>query len=203
MNRFDALASSWDADPEKAERARRVARAIIERTQPGGHWLDYGAGTGALGLSLLGHAEQLTLADSSLGMLATAGQKIAVAGLADRVQTLELDLGANGTTDQRFDGAVSLLVLHHIDDVERAVARLAGLLRPGGWLALSDLEDEDGSFHGDHAPHAHHHGFDRERVADWVRRAGLVDVDLTTPYALHKNGRAYPLFLVMGRLPAA
>lgn len=203
MNRFDALASNWDADPEKAERARRVAEAIKERTRPGGHWLDYGAGTGALGLSLLGHAEQLTLADSSVGMLVTADQKIAAAGLADRVRTVELDLGANGTIDQRFHGVASLLVLHHIEDAEQAVTRLAGLLRPGGWLALSDLEDEDGSFHGDHAPHAHHHGFDRELVADWVRRAGLVEIDLTTPHALHKNGRAYPLFLVVARLPVA
>lgn len=198
-NRFDALASSWDDDPVKADRAQQVASAIIGRTSPGGHWLDYGAGTGALGLSLLGHVDQITLADSSAGMLAAATQKIAANGLAERAQTIELDLSTADADAGRFDGVVSLLTLHHIEDARSAVGRLAAMLRPGGWLALSDLDAEDGSFHGEHSPHAHHHGFDRARMAQWFTELGLVDIDVSTPYALSKGGRAYPLFLVVGR----
>lgn len=203
-NRFDALASSWDDDPAKAERAQRVASEIIARTTPGGHWLDYGAGTGALGLSLLGHAEQVTLADSSAGMLAAAARKIADAGLADQVDTIELDLGSSDQAGRaRYAGVVSLLTLHHIDDAAAAVRRLAALVRPGGWLALADLDAEDGSFHGAQSPHAHHHGFDRAAVVDWLRAAGLAEIESGTADTLLKNGRDYPVFLVTGRVPDA
>ena len=70
---FDRLAQQWDDDPAKLQRARAVASAIAQRTTRGGVWLDYGAGTGALGLALLGHADRLVLADSSaVGPLSTS-----------------------------------------------------------------------------------------------------------------------------------
>ena len=73
---FDRLARQWDDDPAKLQRARAVASAIAQRTTPGGVWLDYGAGTGALGLALLGHADRLVLADSSAGMVAAPAGRV-------------------------------------------------------------------------------------------------------------------------------
>ncbi|MGB3954888.1 MAG: class I SAM-dependent methyltransferase [Brooklawnia sp.] len=204
---FDRLAGQWDDDPARLHRAAAVASAIIQRTTAGGTWLDYGAGTGALGLALLGHADRVVLADSSEAMVAASRTKIATARLADRVRAVRVDLARGDELSERFDGVASLLALHHIGDAASLIGRLAGLLRPGGWLALADLDAEDGSFHG----HPHdggrgvspaHHGFERAEVADWLAAAGLVEVRFSTPWREHKEGRDYPVFLAVGRLAA-
>jgi predicted TPR repeat methyltransferase len=74
MSDFDAQASTWDSDPAKVDRARRVAAAIVRSVPDLGlrSVLDYGAGTGLLGFELLPRAAQVTLADTSEGMLAVA-----------------------------------------------------------------------------------------------------------------------------------
>lgn len=199
---FDDLAMAWDDDPQRGERARKVASAIKQRTTPGGHWLDYGAGTGVLGLALLGHADRVSLADSSAGMLEVSRAKVAAAGLDDRVRTVQLDLETQEAAPDRYHGVASLQALHHIDDVGRAIARLAAMLRPGGWLALADLDAEDGSFHtGHHGVRPAHHGFRRDQLRTWMTSAGLVDIDFSTPVVLHKNDRDYSIFLVVGRRP--
>lgn len=213
-NPFDELAKAWDDDPVRLERAAKVASAIKSRTGSGGKWLDYGAGTGALGLSLLGHADEVVLADSSAGMLEASRAKIAASGLAARVRVLKLDLTAEDGPSDAFVGVASLQALHHIDDVGQVIAKLAAMVRPGGWLALSDLDAEDGRFHGGghgaghggaHSGSHHtvpaHHGFSRDQVRVWLEAAGLVDIEFATPAVQHKNGRDYPLFLAVARRP--
>ncbi len=202
-NPFDALAGVWDDDPEKLERARVVAAAIRARTTGGGVWLDYGAGTGALGLALLGHADAVVLADSSAGMVQAARAKVDASGLGERVEVVELDLSRDADLQGEYDAVVSLLALHHIDQVDEVVKRLTAMLRPGGWLALSDLDAEDGSFHGHHhGVRPAHHGFSRDQLRAWLNQAGLVDIDVSTPWVNVKEGRDYPLFLAVGRKPS-
>lgn len=41
-------------------------------------------------------------------------------------------------TERRFDVILMVGVLHHLDDMPGAMARLVGLLRPGGWLVANE-----------------------------------------------------------------
>lgn len=44
--------------------------------------------------------------------------------------------------DERFDTVVSVLALHHVDDLEVALDRITGLLRPGGTLVLVEFASD-------------------------------------------------------------
>src|SRR5512142_1556542 len=101
---FDARARTWDDDPSKGERARRVAEAIAARVPSLSTRavLEYGAGTGLLGLALRPLVASVTLADSSREMLAVAREKIASSG-ASNATTLYLDLARDPPPDLRFD----------------------------------------------------------------------------------------------------
>ena len=162
--------------------------------------IDIGAGTGLLGLALAGDIGELVLAEPSTGMLEVVGEKLAATPVPN-VSAVRFDLVTSPPPGEPFDLAVSMLVLHHVADTAAALAAVLALLKPGGRMALADLEAEDGSFHDSGAEGVHHQGFDRSTVAELARSAGFVDVDVQPAIEIERDGRPYPLFLLLGRRP--
>ncbi len=201
MSSFDERARDWDT-PERRERARAVARAIREHVPltPATRTIEVGAGTGLLGLELARDVGDLVLAEPSEGMLEVIREKLAAGG-PRHVTAMRLDLLADPPPDDAFDLAISLLVLHHLADTDAALAAIGRLLRPGGRLAVADLDAEDGSFHGPDAEGVQHLGFKRHAVAQAARAAGFVDVEVRTATEIERAGRRYPVFLLLARRP--
>lgn len=199
---FDARARTWDEDAAKRARAESVARAIAARV-PGlatKRVLEYGAGTGLLGLALQPLVAEVTLADASAGMLAVAGEKIAAAGLRN-VRTLPLDLSSGPAPELEVDLVCSLMTLHHIPDTDGILRAFQRLLPAGGYACLADLDREDGSFHG--AGFTGHQGFDRAELGARLERSGFRDVRFETVFEVRKETaagpRAYPVFLAVAQ----
>jgi ubiquinone/menaquinone biosynthesis C-methylase UbiE len=200
MSSFDERAAAWDS-PDRVDRALSVAdalRAVIPLT-PDLRVIEIGAGTGLLGFAIAREVGSLVLADASPGMLAEADAKIAAAGF-DNVRTVRFELTVDPLPAERFDLALSLMALHHVPDTDAALAALAALLDPGGWLALVDLDAEDGTFHTEVDPDVHL-GFGREDLGRKAEAAGFRDVAFTTAYRIAKGDRTYPLFLLTARRP--
>lgn len=201
---FDARAATWDDDPAKLARARDVAAAIAREVplQSRMHALEYGCGTGQLGFLLRPQLGALTLADISEGMLAVAAAKVAAAR-DDRLQTMRLDLLAEPLPAERYDLVFSLMTLHHIGDIDAILRRLHAVLASPGFLAIADLDTEDGSFHG--SGFDGHCGFDREALGAKALAAGFAAVRFTTAHVMTKAVagamRRYPIFLMVAARP--
>ena len=75
------------------------------------------------------------------------------------------------------------------------------LLRPGGRIALADLDTEDGTFHDADAEGIYHLGFGRDALAESARAAGFADVAFESATEIERDGRRYPLFLLLARRP--
>lgn len=201
---FDAKALTWDDDATRIERAAVVARRIMDVVPLNGDMdvLDFGSGTGLLGFNLLPHVSSVTFADTSEGMLARVREKLR-AGRHPHGRVLRLDPDTP-RLPRRYDAIVSLLTLHHIPDTARAIRLLADHLTPGGWLALCDLDTEDGSFHEDPAADVHH-GFDRETLLALVDQAGLTEGRADTAFTIRTDQprpvHEYTLFLITARRP--
>ena len=77
VSHFDERAREWDSDPEKVERARVTADAIRHTIplHPDMSALEYGCGTGLLSFALQSDLGQITLADTSKGMLEVCRMK--------------------------------------------------------------------------------------------------------------------------------
>jgi len=200
MMDFDDKAITWDSDPTKRERALAVAAALRQRVPLAHDWraLEYGCGTGLLSFALHADLGELTLADSSPGMLAVLRGKIDAAGLT-HLHPLALDLLTDPLPADRYDLIYTLMTLHHVADVARLLRTFHDLLRPGGWLAVADLDQEDGSFHG--PGFTGHNGFDRAALRAQLADAGFGEVDFSTGYVMKKatdqGMREYPLFLAV------
>jgi len=200
MMDFDDKAITWDSDPTKRERALAVAAALRQRVPLAHDWraLEYGCGTGLLSFALHADLGELTLADSSPGMLAVLRGKIDAAGLT-HLHPLALDLLTDPLPADRYDLIYTLMTLHHVADVGRLLRTFHDLLRPGGWLAVADLDQEDGSFHG--PGFTGHNGFDRAALRAQLADAGFGEVNFSTGYVMKKatdqGMREYPLFLAV------
>jgi ubiquinone/menaquinone biosynthesis C-methylase UbiE len=199
---FDSKARQWDENPVFQDRANRIAAAIAAAV-PLDHTmraLDYGSGTGMLSFPLCEKLGHVTLKDSSAGMLAVADEKIAARGIGNMATRL-MDLSAMPLPDERYDLIYSSMTLHHIPDTDAILTAFHGLLNPGGWLCIADLDQEDGSFHGSHVDV--HHGFERSALAARAVRAGFNDIAFSTVFEIVKEteagARAYPVFLMLAR----
>lgn len=115
--------------------ATTIARLRELGAGPGWRCLDVGAGTGTVARSLLreGGVTEVVAADRDIRFLTSEP----VPGLT----TLEADVTSDRFEPGLFDLVHARFVLMHLPFPARMVERLAGLLKPGGVLVLSDAVD--------------------------------------------------------------
>jgi SAM-dependent methyltransferase len=203
MTSFDERAREWDNE-EHIATATAVAKAIRAAfpLAPTTRALEIGAGTGLLGLALIDDLGELVLSDPSAGMRDVASEKVRQRGLTNvRVEDVDL-LGERAPAPGSFDLVISQLMLHHVKDTAALLRATNQVLVPGGGIAMADLDAEDGTFHDPAAEGIHHHGFRREALRGLAAGAGFEDIRFGRAAEIPRNGRTYPLFLLIARKPA-
>ena len=194
-NTFDARASTWDEDPGRLQLAADIFSAIEKQIplQPGFAALDYGCGTGLLTFALAPRVRRITAVDSSRGMLDRLAQKQQSSGLLN-IDLLQSDFSTHPLPSCAYDLLTTAMTLHHVANVEKILRQFFSLLAPGGFLALADLDTEDGTFHSN-SEGIHHFGFDRDTLARQLEACGFGNLHFTTASRIQKHGRTYPVFL--------
>ncbi len=203
MTNFDERARDWDSDPLKVERARDVADAIRKAVplSTSMNALEYGCGTGLLSFALQTDLGQITLADTSQGMLDVLAEKIHTAGVQN-MHPIKLDLATDPLPAERYQLTYSLMTLHHIHDPREMIYKFHALLEPNGYLLVADLDKEDGTFHTDGTTDVHK-GFERVELQKWVEAAGFGNVTFSPAYEIKKmiddREKVFPVFLMSAR----
>ncbi|GJF31386.1 SAM-dependent methyltransferase [Kitasatospora sp. NE20-6] len=106
------------------------------------HVVDLGAGTGTGTFALLERfpAARVTAVDTSPAMLDRLTAAARARGLGDRVRTLEADAGAGLPGITGADLVWASASLHHLDDPAAGLGRIRAALRPGGLLAVVEMD---------------------------------------------------------------
>jgi ubiquinone/menaquinone biosynthesis C-methylase UbiE len=135
---FEAAAAEWDTmrltyyDEQVIETIADVI--AIDDTQT---VLDVGTGTGFIAAGLAARADRVIAIDNSPAMLDVARDNLAQLGI-DNVEVCEADLTRLPLDDDSIDAAVANMVLHHAENPAGMWAEMARVVRPGGWVAISD-----------------------------------------------------------------
>jgi predicted methyltransferase len=87
------------------------------------------------------------------------------------------------------------MTIHHLDDILALFAKLYSMLNDGGFIAIADLDSEDGSFHSDNTG-VFHHGFDREALQLIAEEAGFKQVKFDTASTINKPHCTFTVFLL-------
>lgn len=198
--KFDQAAAGWDGKSRRVEVANKISAAIsrlpLTKKMNG---MEYGCGTGLVGLALAPKLGHLTVIDTSQGMLDVVREKLESQNIT-HVTPLCCDLLRDNYTE-KHDLIFSAMTLHHIRDAHGLLQRFTALLNPGRYLALADLVTEDGSFHAADAEGIMHHGFDPHKLADFVADSGMTDIKSEIIHSIDKeeNNKEYPVFLLTAR----
>ncbi|WP_088185413.1 methyltransferase domain-containing protein [Sphingobium sp. Z007] len=148
---FGAAAAHYDDHAGPQRLAARLVADLAQRQKPDGvtRILEIGCGTGFLTRDIQARwpSAELVATDISPAMLEQAASHGLVAG-----RFMTMDGEAPCFQGPWFDLILSSLAFQWFDDLGGAIARLAGLLRPGGSLIVSTMGQ--GSFARWRAAHA-------------------------------------------------
>jgi predicted TPR repeat methyltransferase len=204
-SRFDLAAATWDEHPVRVALSRGIVAAMqaqvpVEASMTA---IDFGCGTGLVSLALSPVVARMIGIDNSPGMVAKLQEKIQGLGV-DNVEARLLDLATESLPiGLQADLLVSAMALHHVQALPPLLRTFQALVVPGGYVALADLDVEDGSFHQDPTG-VYHSGIDRDWLLGQLTALGFEEVRATTAHVVERPDaagtlRRYPIFLVSGR----
>lgn len=106
-------------------------------------WLEVACGPAAISRAMAAKVGRVQGVDLTPAMVEKAREEAA----SESISNVELSVGdatALEFDDACFDGAVTRFSFHHIPAPQRVLAEMARVVRPGGWVIVSDLlTDED------------------------------------------------------------
>jgi predicted TPR repeat methyltransferase len=197
MSVFDKRAEGWDSGDIRVNGAKVIADAIENKFDLKDDMVlvDFGVGTGLLGFEIAKKVNKVYGVDTSRGMLDKLEEK----------NTPELYIEAihqdiiEQPLDQKFDGLISSMTLHHVEDLEKFFTTIKNNLNDKGFIAIADLESEDGTFHSDNEG-VHHFGFDKEELSEVVKKCGFKNISFENINTIKKPHRDFGVFLLSASL---
>ena len=186
----------WDRSAAVADRIKELIPLKKEMTA-----MEFGAGTGITSFLLKDYLKEITMMDSSSGMVRVMNEKIKKTD-AKNLRALNLDLENSDYMEAKFDFIFTQMALHHINDIRNILRKFHDLLNPGGYIAIADLYPEDGSFHGD--GFTGHKGFDIEVLSSQVKEQGFAGIKHRKCFVMTKKIsdteiKHFEIFLLVAR----
>ncbi|MEE8441080.1 MAG: class I SAM-dependent methyltransferase [Spirochaetia bacterium] len=201
-DQFKDKAKDWDEAPWKRSMTQEAYSAITSRISipPEARLLDLGGGTGLFALKFIHDVATITVVDTSEGMLDMLRQKIREQKL-EKVEIINGDLATGIVSENSCELIISMMTMHHIEDVSSLFECFYEILVPGGSIAIVDLAKEDGDFHHREAVYVHN-GFEKEDLQKPLEDKGFENIrfyELTKVSKESSKGvlKDYPIWLVI------
>ena len=196
---FAQKAAQYEHNSQRVQNVDQISQAVLRHTQlhSGMRLLDFGAGTGLLLERVAPFVAHITAVDVSPSMTAQLRAKAGV--IACELEIVERDVCQGDLPDAwlgAFDGVISSMTLHHLADIPALLLIFKRLVKAGGFIALADLDSEDGSFHTEDTG-VFHHGFDRSALSAQAQAAGFVEVNTFDASVMQKPHGAYSVFVLV------
>jgi cyclopropane fatty-acyl-phospholipid synthase-like methyltransferase len=195
IDNFAHKSKSWDMNSKRVKNAQAIADGIINGIGLKSNMkvMDFGAGTGLLSYFIAPLVDTIVAVDNSPSMLEKFKEKEAEFECNTRV--IELDLSVD-TIDEKFDGIISSMTIHHLEDTKALFQQMYHMLKDNGFIAIADLDSEDGTFHSDNTG-VFHFGFDREMLKKIAIEIGFKNLRFELISTIRKPHSNFRVFLML------
>ncbi|MCA0756320.1 class I SAM-dependent methyltransferase [Paenibacillus sp. N4] len=195
-DKFEMIANIYDT-PERIHIANVSSDAIRKYLvdTKGKHAIDFGCGTGLVGMNLLNEFHSMLFLDTSPNMIDQIKRKISDSHIQN-AETLCFDFEKEGLSDLRADYIFMAQVLLHIPDVEFVLSRLFDVLNVGGHLLIADFNKNE-TIVSDLV----HNGFNQAELTERMTNIGYRDIQSETFYTGSKifMGQDASMFILDSR----
>lgn len=177
-DKFEMIANNYDTS-ERAQIAKVSSDAIRELLvdAKGKDAIDFGCGTGLVGMNLLNEFKSILFLDTSQNMINQVKQKISYGNIPN-ASTLCFDFETTALSSIRADYIFMAQVLLHIKNIESVLLRLYDVLNMEGHLIIVDFNKND-----DIVSDIVHNGFDQKKLSDVMQEIGYKDIQTKTIYS--------------------
>lgn len=174
---FDTVAGQWDKMRQGffSDKVREFALKMAD-VQPGRVAADLGAGTGFLTEELLRRGLRVIAIDQSEEMIKYMQGKFQGSNRLELRQGDALNLPLD---DAAVDYAFANMYLHHIESPSEAIIEMARILKPGGVMVITDLDEHNHEFLRTEQ-YDRWLGFKREDIRQWFIMARLKQVKVVS-----------------------
>jgi len=192
---FDSYAKTWNNFSFVQENAKNFVKYINEKINLKKDMviMDFGCGTGILGLKLINKVKKVVFLDSSKGMIKQV-QKGILETKATNYELIEGDI--DKYKGDKLDLILVANVFHHIEDIYKIINKFSKILKKGGKALVVDLFETSYDFHGGSAPH---NGFKPENIVKLFETNNFTNVKYENFYDII-IGNSYKQFIVIAEL---
>ncbi len=185
-DKFEMIANIYDT-PERIQIAKVSSNAIREYLvdAKSKNAIDFGCGTGLVGMNLLSDFNSILFLDTSQNMINQIRQKFSSSNIQNAA-TLCFDIEKERLSDLHADYIFMAQVLLHINDVELVLSRLYEVLKDSGHLLIVDFNTNE-KIVSDMV----HNGFDQIELTDIMTKIGYRDIQSKTFYTGSKMFMGY------------
>ncbi len=194
---FDSRAKEWDLEDRRVKNAKAIAEVILKTVPLNKDMqvMDFGVGTGLLSYFLSDRVGKVVGIDISKSMLEVFLNK--KDDFKCEIEAKNIDLFKDNLA-YKFDLIISSMTIHHIKDIKKLFKIFYNLLNQNGYIALADLESEDGSFHSDNTG-VHHFGFDFKELLNIAKETGFSDIKVEYANTIKKPHKDYIVNLLVAK----
>jgi cyclopropane fatty-acyl-phospholipid synthase-like methyltransferase len=194
---FAEKSKSWDMNSKRVQNAKGIAELIVNniKLDKSMELMDFGAGTGLLSYFVAPYVEKIVAVDNSPSMLLEFQNKCGQ--FSCDTEVIEKDLSTD-TLERKFDGIISSMTIHHLEDIPALFSKFYTMLDEHGFIAIADLDSEDGTFHSDNEG-VFHYGFDRHLLAEYAQKVGFKDVTFSLANKIAKPHAEFTVFLMTAK----
>ena len=193
---FEKKAQDWDKAKSRNTTPQAISDAIQKTITLNKDMsiMDFGVGTGLLGFKIAPEVKEVHGVDMSPSMLKKLQEKNTP---ELHINTICQDI-VKEPLSMKFDGIISSMTLHHVENLSSFFTSISKNLYENGFIAIADLESEDGSFHSDNEG-VYHFGFEREKLIQIVEECGFKDVVVQRVTTINKPDKDFNVFLLTAR----
>lgn len=196
MNRFDEASKTWDLKPSSLA----IAKACVEninktiKLKDNAKILDYGCGTGLVAFSLSNVTNEVIGMDNSAGMVEQFNKKALELNFSN-IKAIKHNIENEDLPQNEFDLITISMSLHHIKDTNMFIKKAYNALTTNGYLAINDLDKEDGTFHKKHNNDGvFHFGFDKNELENMLINSGFKIINYKIVHKDEREDRKFPIF---------